>query len=46
MGETFLWALREMVSARLGDARLNVRLATLLTAFISYPNGSLRPFNA
>ncbi len=40
LGETFLWALREMVSARLGDARLNGRLARLLAAFISYPNGS------
>ena len=41
LGETFLWALRELLSARLGDARLNVRLAKLVAAFIVAPNGSL-----
>lgn len=41
LGETFLWALRELLSARLGDARLNVRLAKLVAAFSVHPNGSL-----
>jgi hypothetical protein len=41
LGETFLWALRELLAARFGDARLNVRLAKVVAAFIVYPNGSL-----
>ena len=41
LGETFLWAMREFVSARLGDARLRSRLAKLVAAFTVYPNGSL-----
>ena len=41
LGESFLWALRELLPARLGDARLNVRLAKLVAAFSVNPNGSL-----
>ncbi len=41
LGETVLWAMREFVSARLGDARLRLRLAKLVAAFTVYPNGSL-----
>ena len=41
LGETVLWAMRELITARLGDARLGVRLAKILTALIAYPNGSL-----
>ena len=33
--------MREFVSARLGDARLRLRLAKLVAAFTGYPNGSL-----
>jgi len=41
LGETFLWALAELLSARFGDARLNIRLAKLVAAFSVHPNGSL-----
>lgn len=41
LGETLLWAMRELITARLGDARLRLRLAKLVAAFILYPNGSL-----
>lgn len=41
LGETFLWAMREFITARLGDARLHQRLAKLVATFLLYPNGSL-----
>lgn len=41
LGQTVPWAMREMITARLGDARLGVRLAKILAGLITYPNGSL-----